>query len=70
MGHTDTSPEARVDSPRAVVAPGALVIPRAMVATPIACIVPAVDEGLPIAYQLLDNGVPAPASDGTPAGYS
>ena len=39
-----------------------------MVATPIACIVPAVDEGLPIAYQLLDNGVPVLASDGTPVG--
>jgi hypothetical protein len=39
-----------------------------MVARPIACIVLAVDEGLPIAYQLLDDGVPVLASDGTPVG--
>jgi hypothetical protein len=39
-----------------------------MVATPIAGIVQAVDEGLPIAYQLLDDGVPVLASDGTPVG--
>jgi hypothetical protein len=39
-----------------------------MVATPIACIVLAMDEGLPIAYQLLDDGVPVLASDGTPVG--
>jgi hypothetical protein len=31
-------------------------------------IVPAVDEGLPIAYQLLDSGVPVLASDGTQVG--
>ncbi len=29
---------------------------------------PAVDEGLPIAYQLLDRGVPVLASDGTQVG--
>jgi hypothetical protein len=31
-------------------------------------IVAPVDEGLPIAYQLLDAGVPVLASDGTPVG--
>jgi hypothetical protein len=31
-------------------------------------IVPVVDEGSPIAYQLLDRGVPVLASDGTPVG--
>jgi hypothetical protein len=35
---------------------------------PLACIVPGVDEGLPIAYQLLDDGVPVLASDGTQVG--
>ena len=35
---------------------------------PIACIVLSMDEGLPIAYQLLDDGVPVLASDGTPVG--
>jgi hypothetical protein len=30
--------------------------------------VPPVDEGLPIAYQLLDKGVPVLASDGTQVG--
>ncbi len=39
-----------------------------MVARPNGCIVLAVDEGLPIAYQLLDDGVPVLASDGTPVG--
>ncbi len=37
-------------------------------AKPFACIVTAVDEGLPIAYQLLDAGVPVLASDGTQVG--
>jgi hypothetical protein len=37
-------------------------------ATPLACIVSGVDEGLPIAYQLLDKGVPVLCSEGQQVG--